>query len=118
VIYASINVLLFPSHRESFPRVPMEAAAMAVPAVITATSGGRACVRHGENGFVVPVGDVDAMVECTQRLLDDEPRRRAMGLAARELAAREFDQRRVFRRVVECYRRLLARQEEVVRCTR
>jgi glycosyltransferase involved in cell wall biosynthesis len=106
-LYAAMDVLLFPSHRESFPRVPMEAAAMGLPVVITATSGGRACVVDGENGFVVPVGDVPAMVRAVEQIANDASLRRAMGIAARRLAVREFDQRRVFERVAECYGRLL-----------
>jgi glycosyltransferase involved in cell wall biosynthesis len=91
---------------------------MGVPAVITATSGGRACVRHGETGFVVPVGDIDAMVRAVEAVAGHSDLCRSMGRAARALAEREFDQNLVFERVTACYERLFAGHGIVVPTTR
>ena len=107
-MYAAMDVLALPSHREGFPRAPMEAAAMGVPSVVTDIRGCRETVVHGETGRFVPVGDVDALAGALLDLLRDDEGRRRMGAAARALAVQRFDQRDVFRRVEATYERLLA----------
>jgi len=60
-LYALMDLLVLPSYREGFPRAPMEASAMGVPALVTDIRGCREAVEHGENGLRFPVGDSDAL---------------------------------------------------------
>jgi len=106
-LYAAMDVLALPSHREGFPRVPMEAAAMGVPAVVTNIRGCRQTVDDGRTGYLVPLRDPSALAEALWGLLEDGSRREAFGRAAREKALDEFDERIVFGRVINAYRRLL-----------
>jgi len=106
-LYALMDVLVLPSYREGFPRAPMEASAMGVPAVVTDIRGCRETVEPGVNGLLVPVGDVDALARALVELLTDEPRRRRMGEAGRAIAEERFDEQKVFERVLEEYERLL-----------
>jgi glycosyltransferase involved in cell wall biosynthesis len=106
-LYALMDVLVLPSYREGFPRAPMEASAMGVPAVVTDIRGCRETVEPGVNGLLVPVGDVDALARALIELLTDEPRRRRMGEAGRAIAEERFDEQKVFERVLEEYERLL-----------
>ncbi|HOX06545.1 MAG TPA: glycosyltransferase family 4 protein [Planctomycetota bacterium] len=107
-LYAAMDLLVFPSHREAFPRVLMEAAAMGLPLVASDVSGCRRCVRDGENGFLVPVGDAPGFARRALELAGSPELRARMGAASRRLALAEFDEREVFRRVAENYRELLA----------
>jgi len=66
--------------------VLLEAAASGLPAVVTAGIGVDENVAPGETAFVVAPGDAAGFVAALERLLDDEPARRRMGLAARERA--------------------------------
>ena len=50
-LYRSMDVFVLPSHREGFPRAPMEASAMKVPCVVTDVRGCRQAVTHGRNGL-------------------------------------------------------------------
>ena len=60
-LYAAMDVFTLPSHREGFPRAPMEASAMKVPCVVTDVRGCRQAVAHGRNGLLVPPGDAAAL---------------------------------------------------------
>lgn len=110
-LYPAMDAFVFPSHREAFPRVLMEAAAMGLPLVASDVSGCRRCVREGSNGFLVPVGDSAGFARRALELARDPALRARMGAASRALAIAEFDEREVFRRVAECYRELLAARD-------
>lgn len=106
-LYAAMDVFALPSHREGFPRAPMEASAMKVPCVVTDVRGCRQAVAHGRNGLLVPPGDPQALADALVTLLGDPIRARRLGEDGRRRALAEFDERRVFARVVEEYARLL-----------
>lgn len=106
-LYALMDVFVLPSHREGFPRSPMEASAMGVPCVVTDIRGCREAVEHGRNGLLVPLGDVDALAAAIQGLLTDKEEAQRMGAAGRQMAEERFDERRVFEIVQAEYARLL-----------
>jgi glycosyltransferase involved in cell wall biosynthesis len=106
-LYALMNVFVLPSHRESFPRSPMEASAMGVPCVVTDVPGCRETVEHGRNGLLVPLGDVHALAEAIIELLTDGEKAQLMGKEGRRMALERFDERQVFDKVRTEYARLL-----------
>lgn len=106
-LYALMDVLVLPSYREGFPRAPMEASAMGVPAVVTDIRGCREVVDHGENGLLFPVGNTDLLARALIELLGDETRRAQMGVSGRRIAEDRFDEQKVFDRVLSEYERLL-----------
>jgi glycosyltransferase involved in cell wall biosynthesis len=106
-LYALMDVLVLPSYREGFPRAPMEASAMGVPAVVTNIRGCREAVEHGVNGLLFPVGDSDALARALTELLCDADRRSQMAAAGRIMAEDRFDEQKVFDRVLSEYERLL-----------
>lgn len=110
-LYALMDVFVLPSHREGFPRSPMEASAMQVPSVVTDIRGCRETVEHGRNGLLVPLGDVPALAEAIITLLTDKTKRRRMGCAGRRIAEERFDERLVFQKVKAEYARLLREKE-------
>jgi len=64
---------------EGLPRSLVEAFLSGVPAVASQVDGIGEVVQEGENGFLVPAGDTEAMVAAVVRLLKDEPLRKTMG---------------------------------------
>ena len=106
-LYALMDVFVLPSHRESFPRSPMEASAMGVPCVVNNIPGCREVVDHSRNGLLVSVGDSQALAYAILKLLTDRDLARSMGAAGRQLAPDRFDERLVFERVKAEYARLL-----------
>lgn len=105
-LYAAMDVLALPSHREGFPRAPMEAAATGLPVVVSDERGCRATVIDGESGLLVPMRDAEALARALGRLLDDPLARERMGARGRRLAEERFDQRIVFQRVLDAYAEL------------
>ena len=106
-MYSLMDVLAHASHREGFPRAPMEAAAMGIPVVATDIRGCREAVFHGQNGVLVPAHDAPALALSLARLLDDPTLRHALGTLGHRIAVREFDEQVVFERVPATYERLL-----------
>jgi glycosyltransferase involved in cell wall biosynthesis len=114
-LYAAMDVLALPSHREGFPRAPMEAAAMGVPAVVTDIRGCRQTVEQGVTGYLVPRRDPEGLAAALRDLITDDAKRLAFGRAAREKAVAEFDERVVFARVNEAYAELLSHRAVAAR---
>jgi len=81
--YANMDLLVFPSHTDTFGNVVLEALASGVPAVVTEDGGPCTIVRDGETGFVRPdAGFPDAIAD----LMLDTENHAAMRQRAREFA--------------------------------
>ena len=87
-LYRAMDLFALPSHREGFPRAPMEAAAMGLPCVLTDVRGCRQVVTHGRNGLLVPVGDPACLAEALVLLLTAPALARRMGDEGRRRARR------------------------------
>jgi glycosyltransferase involved in cell wall biosynthesis len=108
-LYAGMDIHVLASHREGFPRSPMEASAMEVPVVATNVRGCRQAVDDGVTGLLVRPRDSEALAGAIARLASDPVARRRMGSAARRKALDCFDQQRCIDLTLTTYERLLAR---------
>jgi glycosyltransferase involved in cell wall biosynthesis len=82
---AGLDIYVMPSmFKESFGVSALEASAMELPVVASATGGVPEVVVDGETGFLVPPGDVDALAAAVERLIEDPDRRWQMGRQGRE----------------------------------
>ena len=106
-LYKIMNVLVLPSLFEGVPRVVMEAAAMGTPAVVTDVKGNREAVTHDRNGLLVPFGDVPALASAIGRILTEPATAQRMSVEARRIAAKCFNERKVFEKVQAEYLGLL-----------
>ncbi|MGH9962613.1 MAG: glycosyltransferase, partial [Pyrinomonadaceae bacterium] len=77
-IIATFDVFLLTSLWEGLPRALVEALLTGVPAVASNVDGVCEVLRHGENGYLVPPGDIEAMAQSVVRLLTDAPLRLSM----------------------------------------
>jgi lipopolysaccharide/colanic/teichoic acid biosynthesis glycosyltransferase len=102
-----MDVLVLPTHREGFPGVPLEAQASGVPVVTTTATGAVDSVVDGETGFLVPVGDSNAVATAVSKLLEDPQLRLRMGLAGRARVERDFRPAAIWDAQVNLYRELL-----------
>jgi phosphatidylinositol alpha-mannosyltransferase len=108
----STKALVAPSlGGESFGMVLTRAFACATPVVASDIEGYREVVTP-ETAVPVPAGDVPALVDAIEALLADEPRREAMGAAARRLAEARYSWRDVARRLEEIYERVTGTEAE------
>lgn len=93
---AQASVYVLPSYyREGTPRSTLEAMAMGRAVITTDAPGCRETVRHGENGLLVPVRDVDALRDAMIRLIENDGERAAMGQASLAMARQLFDVNKV-----------------------
>lgn len=89
------SVFVLPSsYREGVPRSTQEAMAMGLPVITTDWTGCRDTVDPGRNGFLVPVRDVQALVDAMARCVEDPGMLVAMGEQSRIIAEERFDVRR------------------------
>jgi N-acetyl-alpha-D-glucosaminyl L-malate synthase BshA len=100
------DVGLFTSETESFCLSILEAMCFGCPSVSTRVGGIPELVEDGESGLLVPSGDVGALAGALQALIDDEPRRRALGRAAQARARERFAAGIIVPRYEALYRRL------------
>ncbi len=84
------HVLLLPSEMESFGLAALEAMACGVPPVATRVGGLPELVTHGVDGFLEPVGDVEAQAARVVQLLTDSALYERISAAARRKAVTRF----------------------------
>ncbi len=84
--YSAAEIVVVPSHYESFGMVALEAMACGTPVVASETGGLIFLVRDGETGFHVPAGDAGALADRLQTLIEDEVLRVRLGRQAADYA--------------------------------
>lgn len=109
-LIAEADVCTLVSVKEGLPRAIIEAGACARPVVATDVIGNRDAVADGETGFLVPLGDAEALAEKLSRLLADPGLRHYMGRTAREYAEFHFDEQLITELLVQNYDELLGQR--------
>ena len=106
-LFRSVQIVALPSYREGLPKGLIEAGASGCALVTTDVPGCREVVTHGVDGLLVPVRDGVALADAIERLVRDPVLRNTLGVAAREKAIAEFDERIVVARTLGVYAELL-----------
>jgi glycosyltransferase involved in cell wall biosynthesis len=111
--YHQSHIVVLPSFYEGVSTALLEAAACAKPIVATDIPGCRAVVRHGENGFLVPVNDAHACAAALEKLVVEPELRKQMGMNGRKRMLDDFTDQDVNYRTIAVYHTLLAGLEGV-----
>ena len=85
-LIAQAQVLVLPSLSEGLGRVIFEAMACGTPVIGSAVGGIMEMIVDGENGFLIPSGDVDSLVDRLRWILKNPEKAYEMGKRAREFA--------------------------------
>jgi D-inositol-3-phosphate glycosyltransferase len=104
--YAAAEMVVMPSHYESFGMVALEAMAMGRPVIVSGVGGLAFLVQDGMNGFHVPSRDPEALAERIFDLLVDSACREVMGRQARR-DARKYAWPNIADRIVQVYESLV-----------
>jgi glycosyltransferase involved in cell wall biosynthesis len=84
------DVFVFPSYREGFPNVVMQAGLLRVPCIVSDINGCNEIVKNGSTGVVVQVKNVSALVQAMETMMDDELSRKRFADAAHDFVASSF----------------------------
>jgi len=99
---AQSRVYVLPSYyREGTPRTILEAMSAGRPVITTDAPGCRETVVHGENGFLVPVKDADALAEAMEKFIQKPDLAESMGRESRRIAEEKYDVHKVNRVIME-----------------
>jgi glycosyltransferase involved in cell wall biosynthesis len=105
---ASLDVLVSASRSEAFGLAIVEAMAVGVPVVATATGGAREIVADNETGRLVEIGDINALAQAISQLLNDPDERRRISENARQIVAERFSVERMLSDTEAIYREVLS----------
>jgi len=105
--YSAIDALVLPSANEGTPVSVIEALAAQRPAVATRVGGTPDVIRDGVDGFLVTIGDADALSDRLAELAFDPERRARMGAKGRERVLGRYAVERLVDDVDRLYRELL-----------
>ena len=84
--YSAAEVLVMPSHYESFGMVALEAMACGTPVIASEVGGLGFLVQNGETGYTIPNGDPDVLCDKLSMILNNSGLRETMGRRAAEYA--------------------------------
>lgn len=104
---SAADALVFPSYREGFPNVVIEAGAMGIPAIVTDINGSREIIIEGENGLIIPPRNADALYAAMKEMVINSALRESMASNARKLVADRYEQGYVRRCLKEYYTQIL-----------
>ena len=105
--YARADAFVFPSYREGFPNVVIEAGAMGLPSIVTDINGSREIVIDGKNGVIIPPRSVGALCVAMQSFIDNPGKVRSMGAAARPMVISRYEQGYVRRCLLDFYKEIM-----------
>ena len=104
---AASDALVFPSYREGFPNVVIEAGALDLPSIVTDINGSREIIVHGQNGIIVPPRNAQALLQAMTHFVQNPQTTQAMALKARQMIASRFEKSFVQKCLFDYYKQIL-----------
>lgn len=106
------NALTFPSYREGFPNVVLQAGAMGLPAIVTNINGCNEIIKENINGVIIPVKDVVALKNAMLRFLEDKNLVNKLRLNARQTVVDQYENSTVWNALRNKYELLLQKHNQ------
>lgn len=105
--YFSIsNALTFPSYREGFPNVVMQAAAMKLVSIVSDINGCNEIIKHDHNGIIIPVKDEEALYNAMAQVYNNKKTSIEMGNVSRKLILSNYERSEVWNALLKEYNSL------------
>jgi glycosyltransferase involved in cell wall biosynthesis len=106
-LYFSIsNCLVFPSYREGFPNVVMQAGAMGLPSIVSNINGCNEIILKGENGLIIPTKDEKSLYDAMLTFMEDEDFYAKLKQNARKMIVERYEQKVVWEALLKEYQQL------------
>ncbi|QQD15385.1 glycosyltransferase family 4 protein [Sphingobacterium sp. UDSM-2020] len=105
--FAISNVLVFPSYREGFPNVVMQAGALELPSIVSNINGCNEIIIEGQNGTIIPVKDSEAIQIAMARFVGDVEFYNQLKVNARKMITERYEQKVVWDALLAEYKHVL-----------
>lgn len=110
--FAISDCLVFPSYREGFPNVVMQAGAMGLPCIVSDINGCNEIIIEGENGVIIPVKNVEAIKVAMFKMRNDVQWCQKLKQNSRKLIQQRYEQQVVWKELLGEYNRLISQLEK------
>lgn len=108
IFYSAAEVVVMPSHYESFGMVALEAMACGTPVIASEVGGLAYLVQEGVTGFRVPAAEHELLAARIAQLVDDRDLRQRMSRAALEYA-QDYSWDRIAGQIKDLYEMVIAK---------
>lgn len=100
------DALVFPSYREGFPNVVLQAGAMGLPSIVTDINGCNEIITEGVNGKIIQPKDEKALYDMMMYFVSEPSEVKKMGAKCRSLIVKRYEQGAVWNAILEMYKSL------------
>ncbi|KRD07482.1 glycosyl transferase family 1 [Flavobacterium sp. Root901] len=104
--FAISDCLVFPSYREGFPNVVMQAGAMGLPSIVSDINGCNEIIEDGINGIIVPVKNAQSIYDSMKRMISDSELKNSLKEKSREMIVSRYDQKVIWDAILDEYKKL------------
>ncbi|MDM1094751.1 glycosyltransferase family 4 protein [Myroides odoratimimus] len=105
--FAISDVLVFPSYREGFPNVVIQAGAMELPSIVSDINGSNEIIENGVNGVIIPVKNINAIKDNMLKLIRDQNALEFLKTNSRRIIKERYDQQIVWNALLNEYKELV-----------
>lgn len=102
---AIADVLVFPSYREGFPNVVMQAGAMKLPSIVSDINGCNEIIKEGENGVIIPVKNVQAILNSMSYFLKNRSQHEEMRSKSRDIIVKNYQHSFIWNELLKEYQK-------------
>ena len=103
---AASDVFVFPSYREGFPNVVLQAGAMGLPCIVTDINGCNEIIVNGKNGVIIPAKEEKALYNAMYDLSRHQERVKVLAQNARGMIAERYEQQALWKALLDLYQEL------------
>lgn len=102
---AASDVFVFPSYREGFPNVVMQACCLQLPSIVSNINGCNEIIKDQVTGLIIPVKNADSVYQAMKFMTDNSESRRDFAARARKFVVENFDQQYLWNLLLAEYKK-------------
>ena len=104
--FAVSDILVFPSYREGFPNVVMQAGAMYLPSIVTDINGCNEIITNNINGIIIPPKNEEMLLATMIELIEDSEKRERMSNVSRGIICKNYKREVIWKAILQEYKDL------------